>query len=350
MIRALAVAGLLLGFPAAAQEPPLANQALQRSLDSLVAASRLDAGVAVVDVRDDSRASVHGHQFYTMMSVYKFPIALVLLRRVARGEASLDEMVTLRPTDRRAGPGRDPLVQRIPAEGLRLPLREILRLMVEESDNTASDYLLRRLTPQAITREIAAVVRSGISVDRQEGELALAFHGARLLPGETPTPEAVRRAIERVPEERQRSAALAFPHDQRDAATPLAMAGLLVAFSRGRALPRGETLLLRGMMERTVTGPNRLRAGLPAGTPLAHRTGSSAGTADQRAAINNVGLISVPGYGDVAVSVFVRSAPEAAAERFIADVARLVYTHFMAQARTTRPSGSAYRPTQIQAR
>jgi len=345
--RVLAFALLLGAAPASAQEPPLVNPVLQRSLDSLVAASRLDAGIAVVDVRDGSRAAVHGHQFYTMMSVYKFPIAVVLLRRVARGEVSLDEVVTLRPADRRPGPGRDPLSRRIPPEGLRLPLREVLRLMVEESDNTACDYLLRRLTPRAITREIVGIVNGGISVDRQEGELALAFSGARLLPGETPTPEAVQRAVERVPEERRRSAALAFPHDQRDAATPLAMAGLLVALSRGQALPRAETALLRAMMERTVTGPNRLRAGLPAGTALAHRTGTASGIGDRRAALNDVGLITVPGHGDVAVVVFVRSAPEAAAERLAADVARLVYAHYSGPSRGTGP---VYRPSQTQAR
>jgi beta-lactamase class A len=345
VIRSLAVLALLSGIPAAAQSA--VDLPLQRALDSLVSARGLDAGIAVVEARGGSRAAVNGNRRYTMMSVYKLPIGVSLLRRVARGELSLDDSVVLRPSDRRLGPARDPLSRRITAAGLRLPLREVLRAMLEESDNTASDYLLRRLTPAVVTRETAALVGGGIRLDRQEGELALAYHGARLPRGESPTPEAVERAIDRVPQDERARAALAFPHDVRDTATPLAMGELLVALSRGRALGTAETALLRGMMERTVTGPNRLRAGLPAGTALAHRTGSGPGPAGRRTAINNVGLIGIPGRGDVAVAVFVRSAPEAAAEDFIADVARLVYAHYT---RTGRAMDQRARPIQSQAR
>ena len=108
----------------------------------------------------------------------------------------------------------------------------------------------------------------------------------------------------------------------------MAMAELLVSFSHGDALSPRKVQLLRGMMERTVTGPNRLRAGLPPAVRLAHRTGTGGGSGEALAAVNDVGIIAIPGHGDVAVAVLVRSAPEGAAEQLIADVARIVYARY----------------------
>jgi beta-lactamase class A len=331
MRRLLVLLALATAAPAAAQGPPRIDPALQRSLDSLVAARRIEVGVAVIDVPSGAQAAVNGGQPFTMMSVYKFPIAVVVLRRVAAGRLALDSVFRLTPADRRPGPGRDPLAWRIPREGLTLPLRDLLRLAVVESDNPASDALLRLLTPAATTREISRIVPRGIRIDRQEGEIAVSYRGGTLLPGETPTPEAVSRAGDRVPADRRAAAVRAFPDDPRDTSTPVAMARLLVALSRGRALPPRETSLLRGMMERTVTGPNRLRAGLPRGIALAHRTGTAGGSSGRLPALNDVGLIAIPGHGDVAVAVFVRNAPEADAEALIADIARLVHRHYAAR-------------------
>jgi beta-lactamase class A len=78
----------------------------------------------------------------------------------------------------------------------------------------------------------------------------------------------------------------------------------------------------------TPTGPARLKGLLPAGTVVAHKTGTMAGTT------NDVGIITLPdGAGHLAIAVFVKGStkdvPER--ERAIAEIARTVYDFFLLQ-------------------
>ena len=78
---------------------------------------------------------------------------------------------------------------------------------------------------------------------------------------------------------------------------------------------------------RCETGESRLKARLPTGTPLAHKTGTI-----PQVAVNDVGVVTSPGDGGpVALCAFVKSrgngdfiSPEAA-DSAIANVARAVY-------------------------
>jgi beta-lactamase class A len=84
--------------------------------------------------------------------------------------------------------------------------------------------------------------------------------------------------------------------------------------------------MLIDMMERSTTGPKRIRGRLPAGTVVADKTGTLAGT------VNDVGFITLPdGKGHIAIVVFVKGseAPLDTRESVIADIARLVYDYFL---------------------
>jgi len=77
----------------------------------------------------------------------------------------------------------------------------------------------------------------------------------------------------------------------------------------------------------SVTGPNRLRAGLPPGTVLAHKTGTSGERDGMAPATNDIGLITLPDGRRLAVAVFVTDAraDEATRDRVIARIGRAVY-------------------------
>jgi beta-lactamase class A len=77
----------------------------------------------------------------------------------------------------------------------------------------------------------------------------------------------------------------------------------------------------------SVTGPNRLRAGLPAGTVLAHKTGTSGELNGNAAATNDIGLITLPDGRRLAVAVFVTDARanEITRDRVIARIGRAAY-------------------------
>ena len=77
----------------------------------------------------------------------------------------------------------------------------------------------------------------------------------------------------------------------------------------------------------SVTGPGRLRAGLPAGTAMAHKTGTSGTRTGFAAATNDIGLLTLPDGRKLAIAVFVTDsrADEAIREGVIARIGRAAY-------------------------
>jgi beta-lactamase class A len=102
------------------------------------------------------------------------------------------------------------------------------------------------------------------------------------------------------------------------------MLALLVKIRLADGVSAAVRSALVPMMERTTTGPGRIRGRLPAGTVVGDKTGTLAGTA------NDVGYVALPGgKGCIALVVFVKGseASPAARETAIADTARLVYDY-----------------------
>jgi beta-lactamase class A len=105
-------------------------------------------------------------------------------------------------------------------------------------------------------------------------------------------------------------------------ATPADLARLLLLLQKGEALAPPQTEVLLGLMSRVVTGDRRLRAGVPAGTPVADKTGSGPSTT------NDVGLITLPGgRGHLALAVLLDGSklPAEQQEDVIAELTRAAY-------------------------
>ena len=115
-----------------------------------------------------------------------------------------------------------------------------------------------------------------------------------------------------------------FEADPRDHTTPNAYLKLLLAIDSGAAMSPKSREFLLGVMSRTRTGVGRLRGLLPKGTPVAHKTGTVGGVA------NDVGYITLPDGRRFAIAVFTNSSktPTADRERAIAEVARALYDFY----------------------
>ena len=105
------------------------------------------------------------------------------------------------------------------------------------------------------------------------------------------------------------------------------MVGLLRAFYEGRGLSTASRALLLQWMTETGTGPHRIKGNLPAGTSVAHKTGTSGTSNGLARATNDVGLITLPDGRHLAVAVFVSDskATEEVREGIIAQIARAAY-------------------------
>ncbi|WP_420148283.1 serine hydrolase [Spirosoma sp.] len=86
-------------------------------------------------------------------SVIKLPILLELMERVKAGTLNLDTIHTLSKAEKVGGSG---VLQNYPDQS-RVSYRELLRLMLVESDNTATNILINRLNRDAINQRIRII-------------------------------------------------------------------------------------------------------------------------------------------------------------------------------------------------
>jgi beta-lactamase class A len=254
------------------------------------------AGMTAIDLNSGRTISMHGAERFPMGSVYKFPIALAVLREVDRGKLRLDAKYTLRVSDFREGVS--PIRERAKGKPITLTMRELIAEMLGRSDNTACDFLLTLVPPPAVTKYVRDIGVNGIIVSRSERDIARDIH-------------TVADGVAR------------YAKDPRDTSTPDAMAELLRRFARGEdGLSRASHDFAMQTMLATPTGPNRIKAGVPADAKVAHKIGTMPGT------LNDVGIVtSADGKHRLVLAIFTKesSADTAAREKQVAELAAQAY-------------------------
>ncbi|MDO6416388.1 serine hydrolase [Sphingomonas sp. BIUV-7] len=320
-----AVAAATIGMPAHGDSVPertrLDPPSLARNVPTLaMLRSKLDAearsgsarvGLAAIDITTGDMVSVNGDQHFPMASTVKVAIAAAFLHGVQQGRLSLGASYGLSPAQARLARGLGDMR----LHGRSLSGAELLDLMLIRSDNAAADTLLAAIGgTRALGGWLENAGISGQRVDRSIAELLRDHESKKQI---------------RVGKGRRRhwitvSVPRAAPvGDTRDSSTPEAMVALLAKLRNGELLDRERTAYLFGVMARCRTGPYRIRGLLPAGTPVAHKTGTMNGITD------DVGVIGLPNGHELAVAIFETGGGGARAhDRKIAQLSRILYDHF----------------------
>jgi len=319
------VTAILLAFALSAGGAPAKRVDLSEALRRLAAGAPGTLGVRVVHVETGAAEGINEDEWFPMMSVYKLPIAVHVLRQSQSGTLDLSKRVTLDSADRR--PGFSPLARTIEQRGPQvLSLRDLLSAIVRVSDNTASDRLLREAGgPAAVASTLRQLRIDGVDVSRYELEFAADYYG---VPISSPySLDRFAESVERAPIASRRRAARAYLVDKRDAARPRGFADLLTRLVRGELLDKENTDWLVSEMSEMHTRDTRLRAGLPPGTFAALRPGTSGQTDGVRAAHNDTGIVRLPDGSHLVIVAFLKGAKGSEAERdaVLADVAHAAY-------------------------
>lgn len=274
-----------------------------------VAAWRLDGA--------GPRILVNGGERFPMASTFKIAVAGAVFAAVDAGRLKLDQMMTIDPA---VYVPSDVIADRFIHPGVSLSVHNLLELMLTQSDNTATDVLMKLAGgSRAVTEWVEAQGVRGQRIDRDTAGLLRDFFG---LPA-GPFQQALAAAVKINPTLTEKGAHPnpAFDDDPRDTSTPAAMAELLTWIFNGRALSSSSTAALVAIMQRCRTGDARLRGRLPAGTVVANKTGTIGGT------VNDVGVITLPANaGQIVVVVFIKKSdmPIGKRELAIAEIARSV--------------------------
>ena len=270
------------------------------------------------------RVLVNSGERFPMASTYKIAIAGTVLAAVDDGRLRLDRMVAIEPADLVPS---EVIAERFVHPGVSLSVHNLLEVMLTESDNTATDVLMRLAGgPQAVTDWVRRQGVTDLRVDRDTAGIVREFFA--LPPG--PLEEAFDAALEKDPKLEEKGALPnpSFDDDPRDSATPAAMAELLTRIFNGSALSPESTRALVEIMERCRTGSARLLGRLPPGTIVAHKTGTIGGS------VNDAGVVTLPaGEGKLVIAVFIKKSDRPVEDRegAIADIARSMRDYYLLQ-------------------
>jgi beta-lactamase class A len=312
------------GAPVQAEPPQSGLGAVQSDIAGIARIGAGKAGkVGIVAWRLDGRGPrvlINADEAFPMASTFKVAVAGAVLQRIQDGKLGLDTMITIDQDRKIDSPT---IAKRLIHPGVALSVYNLLELMLTDSDNTATDYLVDAAGGTgAIMDWVHAQGVRGLRIDGATDEVIRRFFHL----GKGPFPQELKDAIAARPgllamADKPDSV---FDADPRDTASPMAMGQLLTRIFNGKALDTERTSILIGMMTRDETGLQRLRGLMPPGTEVADKTGTVGGS------INDVGAITLPDGSRIVVVVYIKGSDASipAREKAIAQIGRAVRDYY----------------------
>lgn len=302
--------------PSSHPDPTIANarDGLAIEIDRLALEFGGTLGIAVIDIERDWSTGFEADALMPQQSVSKLWVALTALDMADRGHLSLDETVRLTRDD--LAVFHQPIRARILREGaVTTDIGDLIERALIESDNTANDAVLNAIGgPDAVRATLVAKGLSTIRFGPGERMMQSAIAGMEWRQRYAFTRLGFFDARDLVPDERREIAFNAYQANPVDGASAQAIAEALASLARGELLSRARTDWLMSVLRQTKSGPNRLKAGVPEGWRLAHKTGTGQFWDGRQSGYNDVGLLYAPGGDTYAVAVMIgetrRETPE----------------------------------------
>ncbi|WDF67202.1 class A beta-lactamase [Sphingobacterium oryzagri] len=278
-------------LPAAAQVATL-----QSTIEEFIASKDAVVAVAVAGNAGKDHVFIQADKQLPMQSVFKFHIAIAMLREVDRGKFKLAQPITI---------GKElllpdtwsPLRDKYPT-GVTLPLSEIITFMVAQSDNIACDLLLKLLGGPAV-------------VD--------AFFKA----------QGVNDLSIKINEETMQSD---WEQQFKNWTTARSCNVVLEKYfyNKNKELSATSHAFLWTVMKSTETGAKRLKGDLPTDVTVAHKTGYSGIKNGIAEAVHDIGIIFPTNGEPIFISVLISHSKESLInnEAIIAHIAKLCYDYF----------------------
>lgn len=230
-----------------------------------------------------------------MLSVFKFHIAAAVLNEVDLGKLKLDQKIAVKKSDLLENT-HSPIRNRYPEGTNELSLDEIIRYTVAQSDNNGCDILLRLIGGTETVQKF--MDSKGVKNFQIKYNEEWMHKGKEYL----------------------------YPNYT----TVRSLSSLYKSFYEKKILSEKSTAYLMNIMLGTTTGANKLKEQLPAGTAIAHKTGSSGKDGNLTIAENDSGIITLPDGKHYAITVFVIDSTESEAvnTKMISDISKKVWNYF----------------------
>lgn len=289
----LAPLALAFALPLHAQTTTKPAPTLKQTVAKIAADSDSTVSVACALPNMQLDCGLNADSHPPMQSVFKLPLAITVLHLVEQGKFTLDQQIRFLPSDRILPVVYSPLQDQHPDANVDVPLRELLRLSVSLSDNIAADILLRIIGGPTV---VQAYITS------------LGIKDFRLVDGE-------------------QGLYLDAQNQFHNWISPNAAVQLLRLLADASPLTPADTQLLFGFMENSPVPTHRIKDGVPPGTVVRHKSGTSQTILGVTYASNDIALITLPDGRTLAVAVFLTNSTDDAKTRdaTTASIAKAAY-------------------------
>lgn len=268
---------------------------LRQELENIIATKNATIGVSIKNIENKDTLNINGKLNAPLMSVFKLHIALATLNLVDKGKLSLTQKIFIKKEDLHEDTW-SPIRDEYPNGNMYLTLDQLLRYTVSHSDNNGCDILLNLIGG---TETVQKFINN----------------------------QGIKDFTIKVNEQEMRT----WDNLYINTTTPLATTELLEKFYKGKVLKKKSTSYLYQIMVECSRGITWMKAGLPEGTELAHRTGIS-GTSENnlRAAMNDVGIFKLPNGNHVILSIYLKDITEErdVTEKIIADITKATWNYY----------------------
>lgn len=271
------------------------HEDLLNKMNSLATEITGKIGLQVQLLETGDNFGFNSQEHFVMQSVFKFPIAVMLLNEVDDGKLNLEQKIYIPKS--RLHKTVSKLYDTYPDGNVDVPLLEILQDMLLYSDNNACDIIIELLGGERkLTRYLHSQGIRDINVKYDEAQM---------------------HAV--------------WKNQYSNWCSPDAQITLLKMVFERKVLKPTNNALLRDLMRETYVAPKRIRYNLPMFTPVEHRSGtSSTNRAGLSPATNDIGIITLPTGRHLAVAIFLMDSYENAEKRdsIIAEIAKAAFDEF----------------------
>jgi beta-lactamase class A len=272
------------------------KQDLKKEILEITKGKNATVAVSVLDFENNKSIDVNGDKKLPMLSVFKFHIALAVLNQVDEGKLNLAKNIFIKKSELLENTW-SPIREKYPEGNIEIPISQLIKYTVAQSDNNGCDILLRLIDG---THTVQNFINNKGNKDFQ---------------------------IQANEEEMHQS----FKTMYANFTTTNSANDLLKKFYDGKIISKSATDFLMKIMIETTTGTNKIVAQLPKETQVAHKTGSSGkDNKGMTIAENDIAIITLANGKHYAISVFISDSMEREETntKMIADISKIVFDYF----------------------
>lgn len=271
------------------------SKTLNYKLNKFLIKNKVNVGIAIIK---DNHLTVVNNKRYPLLSIFKYFVAIKVLRYVDQQKISLDTNVSINKNMLDFNT-YSPMLKEYKNYPFNITISKLLEYMISQSDNNACDILIDYIGGiKEIENFVYELGYGAINIKVNEKDMNTNIYNQYLN--------------------------TSFPKD---------IVLIMKMVKENNILSNSSFAFLENIMLKTETGENKVKAGLPENTKFFHKTGSGSRTSNGiKIADNDAGYVLLPNGDIYYIAIMIKDSPLSDEEnaKIISDISKIIYQHFSA--------------------